>query len=81
MRLVWDPVAAGDLVSGLGTVIIDPPEGDMADYLASLDRLLDQKPGAWLAGEISAQSLAQALQVGPLQAGTSFAEGIGLVYD
>lgn len=39
-------VVAGDLVSGLGTVIIDPPEGDMADYLASLDRLLEKKPGA-----------------------------------
>ena len=39
-------VVAGDLVSGLGTVIIDPPEGDMADYLASLDRLLSLGPGA-----------------------------------
>lgn len=38
-------VAAGDLVAGEGTVIIDPPEGDMADYLASLDRLLGEKPG------------------------------------
>jgi glyoxylase-like metal-dependent hydrolase (beta-lactamase superfamily II)/8-oxo-dGTP pyrophosphatase MutT (NUDIX family) len=38
-------VVAGDLVAGVGTVIIDPPEGDMADYLASLDRLLAQKPG------------------------------------
>jgi glyoxylase-like metal-dependent hydrolase (beta-lactamase superfamily II)/8-oxo-dGTP pyrophosphatase MutT (NUDIX family) len=38
-------VIAGDLVAGVGTVIIDPPEGDMADYLASLDRLLEQKPG------------------------------------
>src|SRR3954470_8229216 len=39
-------VVAGDLVAGVGTVIIDPPEGDMADYLASLDRLLEAKPGA-----------------------------------
>ena len=39
-------VIAGDLVAGVGTVIIDPPEGDMADYLASLDRLLGEKPGA-----------------------------------
>ncbi len=38
-------MAAGDLVAGVGTVIIDPPEGDMADYLDSLDRLLDEKPG------------------------------------
>ncbi|MFN2546767.1 MAG: MBL fold metallo-hydrolase [Myxococcales bacterium] len=39
-------VVAGDLVAGVGTVIIDPPEGDMAAYLESLDRLLEQKPGA-----------------------------------
>ena len=31
---------AGDLVAGVGTVVIVPPEGDLADYLASLDRLL-----------------------------------------
>ena len=39
-------VVAGDLVAGTGTVIIDPPEGDMTDYLASLHRLLAQQPGA-----------------------------------
>jgi glyoxylase-like metal-dependent hydrolase (beta-lactamase superfamily II) len=38
-------VVAGDLVAGVGTVIIDPPEGDMKEYLASLDRLLGEKPG------------------------------------
>ena len=38
-------VVAGDLVAGTGTVIIDPPEGDMTDYLASLRRLLGEKPG------------------------------------
>ena len=33
----------GDLVPcGRGTVIIDPPEGDMAAYLASLGRLLEE---------------------------------------
>jgi glyoxylase-like metal-dependent hydrolase (beta-lactamase superfamily II) len=31
---------AGDLVAGVGTVVIIPPEGDLADYLTSLDRLL-----------------------------------------
>lgn len=31
---------AGDLLAGTGTVIIDPPDGDMASYLASLRRLL-----------------------------------------
>ena len=30
---------AGDLVSGLGTVVIDPPEGNLRDYLASLTRV------------------------------------------
>jgi len=33
---------SGDtVVGGTGTVIIDPPEGDMADYIASLRRLLE----------------------------------------
>lgn len=31
---------AGDHIAGEGTVVIAPPEGDMAAYLASLDRLL-----------------------------------------
>ncbi len=30
---------AGDLVSGLGTVVIDPPHGSLRDYLASLETL------------------------------------------
>jgi glyoxylase-like metal-dependent hydrolase (beta-lactamase superfamily II) len=34
-------VIAGDLVSSLSTIVIDPPEGNMAQYLASLRRLLD----------------------------------------
>ena len=29
----------GDLVAGLGTIVIDPPEGDMAEYLRQLQRL------------------------------------------
>jgi ribonuclease/clavin/mitogillin len=31
---------AGDMVAGLGTILIDPSEGDMTVYLASLERLL-----------------------------------------
>jgi glyoxylase-like metal-dependent hydrolase (beta-lactamase superfamily II) len=31
---------AGDLVAGEGTVVIAPPEGDLGDYLNSLERLL-----------------------------------------
>lgn len=30
---------AGDMVAGVGTVVIKPPEGDMQEYLASLERL------------------------------------------
>ena len=30
---------AGDVVSGLGTVVIAPPDGNMADYVSSLERL------------------------------------------
>ena len=35
-------VAVGDLVAGQGTVVVDPPDGDMADYLASLARLIQR---------------------------------------
>ena len=31
---------AGDMVAGLGTILIDPSEGDMALYLRSLEKLL-----------------------------------------
>jgi glyoxylase-like metal-dependent hydrolase (beta-lactamase superfamily II) len=31
----------GDMVAGIGTILIDPPEGDMGDYLAQLERLRD----------------------------------------
>src|SRR5262245_5568330 len=37
---VGDAIIAGDMVAGVGTILIDPSEGDMAVYLASLDRLL-----------------------------------------
>ncbi len=29
----------GDMVAGMGTIVIDPPEGDMGDYLTQLRRL------------------------------------------
>ncbi len=35
-----DAMIAGDMVAGVGTILIDPSEGDMAVYLASLERLL-----------------------------------------
>jgi glyoxylase-like metal-dependent hydrolase (beta-lactamase superfamily II) len=34
----------GDMVSGLSTIVIDPPEGDMAEYLRQLGRLRDLGP-------------------------------------
>jgi len=37
---VGDAVIAGDMVAGVGTILIDPSEGDMAVYFASLERLL-----------------------------------------
>ncbi|MBI5069256.1 MAG: MBL fold metallo-hydrolase [Deltaproteobacteria bacterium] len=37
-------VAAGDLLSTLSTIVIDPPEGDMAVYLASLARVRALEP-------------------------------------
>lgn len=39
-------VVAGDLVAGQGTIVIDPPEGDMADYLATLARLVVEGVGS-----------------------------------
>jgi ribonuclease/clavin/mitogillin len=36
--------ASGDMVASVGTIIIDPSEGDMSLYLASLTRLKESKP-------------------------------------
>jgi endoribonuclease LACTB2 len=35
---------AGDMLSGVSTIVIDPPEGDMSVYLASLDKLIGLRP-------------------------------------
>jgi len=35
---------AGDMVAGQGTISIVPPDGDMADYVAQLERLLRLSP-------------------------------------
>jgi glyoxylase-like metal-dependent hydrolase (beta-lactamase superfamily II) len=37
-------VIAGDMVASVGTIIVDPPEGDMRLYLESLERLRDLAP-------------------------------------
>lgn len=39
---------AGDMVAGVGTILIDPSEGDMADYLASLELMLSRAPSVLL---------------------------------
>lgn len=39
-------MVSGDLVAGVGTIVIDPPEGDMDQYLASLERVLELAPAA-----------------------------------
>ncbi len=39
---------AGDMVAGIGTILIDPGEGDMAEYLRSLERLLGRPPATLL---------------------------------
>ncbi|MFM2153630.1 MAG: hypothetical protein RL199_2065, partial [Pseudomonadota bacterium] len=39
-------LVAGDMVAGVGSIVVDPPEGDMHDYLASLRRLRALDVGA-----------------------------------
>jgi len=34
----------GDVVAGFGTIVIDPPEGDMQQYIETLDLLVDLAP-------------------------------------
>ncbi len=36
-------IVAGDMVASVGTILVDPSEGDMAQYLASLERLRSLK--------------------------------------
>ncbi len=43
-------ILAGDLVSGLSTVVVDPPEGDMAAYVASLRAMLERPATLLLPG-------------------------------
>lgn len=48
------------LTGGRGTVVIDPPEGDMGDYLASLERLLTEPVETLFPGHGSPQGAAKA---------------------
>jgi glyoxylase-like metal-dependent hydrolase (beta-lactamase superfamily II) len=43
-------VFTGDMVLGRGTSVIDPPDGDLADYLRSLDSLLAVGPSVLCPG-------------------------------
>jgi glyoxylase-like metal-dependent hydrolase (beta-lactamase superfamily II)/8-oxo-dGTP pyrophosphatase MutT (NUDIX family) len=38
----YDAVFVGDMVSTISTIVIDPPEGHLRTYLASLERLLEE---------------------------------------
>lgn len=45
LSFLWgDQVFCGDLVMAWSSTIISPPDGDLADYLRSLDRLADMQP-------------------------------------
>jgi endoribonuclease LACTB2 len=46
----WGAIFAGDLVSGVSTILIDPDEGDMGAYMRSLQRCADLKPPIVLPG-------------------------------
>jgi glyoxylase-like metal-dependent hydrolase (beta-lactamase superfamily II) len=43
-----DTIVAGDMVAGVGTIVLDPPEGELALYLLSLERLLRLEPARLL---------------------------------
>jgi len=45
---VGSAMIAGDMVAGIGWILIDPDEGDMAEYLASLARMLARAPSLLL---------------------------------
>jgi glyoxylase-like metal-dependent hydrolase (beta-lactamase superfamily II) len=39
-------MVAGDMVAGVGTILIDPAEGDLGDYLDALARMAERAPTA-----------------------------------
>jgi glyoxylase-like metal-dependent hydrolase (beta-lactamase superfamily II) len=52
-HLVWrdratGAMVAGDMVAGVGTILIEPGDGHLGQYLASLERLQKADPGALL---------------------------------
>ena len=51
----WGALFAGDLVSGVSTILVHPGEGDMRHYMDSLRRCADLKPPIVLPGHGPAQ--------------------------
>lgn len=49
VRVLGGPVLAGDLIAGVGTILVEPPAGDMDDYLRSLMRV-----HAWIQSDTGA---------------------------
>ena len=49
--VLWEPMRrvliGGDMVAALGTIIVHPPDGHMATYMAQLERLAELNPD-WL---------------------------------
>ena len=41
-------LVAGDMVAGVGTILLDPPEGNLHDYIESLTRLAELNPSRLL---------------------------------
>jgi glyoxylase-like metal-dependent hydrolase (beta-lactamase superfamily II) len=50
----WDPqdrtLLSGDLIAGSGSILVAPPEGDLIDYMASLERIRALAPARILPG-------------------------------
>lgn len=46
----WGAIFAGDLVSGVSTILVDPDEGDMGEYMRSLERCSAAEPKLVLPG-------------------------------
>ena len=46
----YDTVMAGDMISTISTVVVSPPHGHLATYLASLQRLLREPMGTLIPG-------------------------------
>jgi ribonuclease/clavin/mitogillin len=86
---------AGDMVAGLGMIVVDPPEGNMDDYLASLEKMIALKPRILFPGHgpavlDAAAKLREYIDhrlwreeriLAAAQAGQSAAEMLPVVYD